>query len=121
LGADLVTVDQFSTLGGGVALFDLGAVPGKPCVSFVEQLQCLLDHFLGANEQDSRGARCIGAPILDAEGRVRAAISLSGPAARVKAVRDVEIAKALAEACRQISTLLGYTAGFTGRVEEGLR
>src|SRR5208337_1723523 len=48
LGANLVTVDEFSTLGGGVALFDLGAVLGEPRVSFVQQLKSLLDHFLGA-------------------------------------------------------------------------
>jgi DNA-binding IclR family transcriptional regulator len=64
------------------------------------------------NEEDSRGARCIAAPIFDPEGGVRAAISLSGPAARVKPGRDAEIAKAVTEACRQISTLLGHAKGF---------
>ncbi len=73
------------------------------------------------NEEDSRGARCIGAPILDPDGNVRAAISLSGPAARVRPARDAEIAKALTEACRRISTLLGYSAGLAGRVGQGVR
>jgi DNA-binding IclR family transcriptional regulator len=73
------------------------------------------------NEEDSRGARCVAAPILGPEGGVRAAISLSGPAARVKPGRDAEIAKALMEACKRISTLLGYTAGFAGRVGQGVR
>jgi len=73
------------------------------------------------NEEDSRGARCIAAPILDPEGDVRAAISLSGPATRVKPVRDAEIAKAVMEACKRISTLLGYTAGFTGKLGRGVR
>jgi DNA-binding IclR family transcriptional regulator len=73
------------------------------------------------NEEDSRGARCIAAPILDPEGRVCAAVSLSGPAIRVKPARDAEIAKALTEACKQISTLLGYTAGFQGRGGQGVR
>ncbi len=73
------------------------------------------------NEEDSRGARCIGAPILDPEGSVRAAISLSGPAARVKPARDAEIAKAVMETCKRISTLLGYTAGYTRRVGQGVR
>jgi DNA-binding IclR family transcriptional regulator len=59
--------------------------------------------------EDSQGARCIGAPILDPQGHVCAAISLSGPAMRVKLARDKEIAKALMETCREISTLLGYT------------
>jgi DNA-binding IclR family transcriptional regulator len=73
------------------------------------------------NEEDSRGARCIGAPILDPEGRVRAAISISGPAVRVKPARDAEMAKALMEACKRISTLLGYTTGYTTRVGQGVR
>jgi DNA-binding IclR family transcriptional regulator len=73
------------------------------------------------NEEDSRGARCIAAPILDSEVRVCAALSLSGPATRVKPARDAEIAKAVMEACKRISTLLGYTAGFRGRVGQGVR
>jgi DNA-binding IclR family transcriptional regulator len=66
------------------------------------------------NEEDSRGARCIAAPILDLVGRLCAAISLSGPAARVKPARDAEIAKAVMEACKRISTLLGYAKGTRG-------
>jgi IclR family acetate operon transcriptional repressor len=62
------------------------------------------------NGEDSQGARCIAAPIFDPEGRVCAAISLSGPGIRVKPARDKEIAKALTEACKRISTLLGYTS-----------
>jgi DNA-binding IclR family transcriptional regulator len=73
------------------------------------------------NEEDSRGARCVGAPILDPEGGVCASISLSGPAARVRPARDTETAKALMEACKRISTLLGYAAGFAGRVGGGMR
>jgi DNA-binding IclR family transcriptional regulator len=73
------------------------------------------------NEEDSRGARCIAAPIFDPEGGVGAAISLSGPATRVRPARDAEIAKALTEACGRISTLLGYAKGFAGRVGTGVR
>jgi len=71
------------------------------------------------NEEDSSGARCIAAPIVDPEGHICAAMSLSGPAIRVKPVRDKEIAKALMEACKQISTLLRHTPGFAGRVGQG--
>jgi DNA-binding IclR family transcriptional regulator len=65
--------------------------------------------------EDSPGARCIAAPILDPDGRVRAAISLSGPAARVHRAGDAERVKALTDASKQISTLLGYTKGFAER------
>lgn len=63
------------------------------------------------NEEDSRGARCLGAPILDPAGGVVAALSISGPASRVHPGRDREIAEALMDACGQISKLLGYGAG----------
>jgi DNA-binding IclR family transcriptional regulator len=62
------------------------------------------------SEEDSSGARCIAAPILDPQGHVCASISLSGPAIRVKPARDKDIAKALMEACKQISTLLRHTS-----------
>ena len=73
------------------------------------------------NGEDSPGARCIGAPILDPQNRVCAALSISGPAIRVRPARDKEIAKALTEACKQISTLLSHTAGFPGRAVQGAR
>ncbi len=71
------------------------------------------------NEEDSQGARCVAAPILDTTGNVIAAISISGPAARVHPGRHCEIAEALMKSCQQISTLLGYTlrmakSGVTG-------
>jgi IclR family acetate operon transcriptional repressor len=71
--------------------------------------------------EDSFGARCIAAPIFHPEGRVHAAISLSGPAARVRPEGDAEKVKALTDACRQISTLLGYTRGSAERGNKGAR
>ncbi len=71
--------------------------------------------------EDSQGARCIGAPILDPQGHVCAAISLSGPAMRVKSARDKEIAKALMDTCREISTLLGYTGRLVVKGPSGSR
>jgi DNA-binding IclR family transcriptional regulator len=71
--------------------------------------------------EDSQGARCIGAPILDPQGQVCAAISISGPAMRVKPSRDKEIANALMETCREISTLLGYTGRLADKVLSGGR
>ncbi len=69
--------------------------------------------------EDSPGARCIAAPILDPDGHVRAALSLSGPAARIQPGGDAEKVKALTDACREISTLLGYTKGFAERRSKG--
>jgi len=63
------------------------------------------------NQEDSRGARCLAAPIWTPAGDVRAAISISGPAARMIPRRDREIAEALLETCGKIARLLGYTTG----------
>lgn len=62
------------------------------------------------NEEDSRGARCVGVPVLGVNAKVVAALSISGPASRVAASRDREFSDALKQAARQISTLLGYTS-----------
>ncbi|MGH9407240.1 MAG: IclR family transcriptional regulator [Terriglobia bacterium] len=66
---------------------------------------CALD-----NEEDSPGVRCIAAPVLGSDGRVQAAISISGPATRVKPSRDAEFAKALTETAAQLTTLTAYSS-----------
>ncbi len=65
--------------------------------------------FAVDNEEDSRGVRCVASPILDPEGKVHAAISLSAPVIRLDTGRDREICEALQEVCGQLSRLLGYT------------
>ncbi len=62
------------------------------------------------NGEDSEGARCFGAAILDSEGKAIAAMSISGPAARMDRIPEREIGASLVAACRDISTLLGYTS-----------
>ncbi len=61
------------------------------------------------NMEDSEGARCLGAPIFDGDGRGVAALSISGPVSRVRRARDPEMTAALVTVCRQISKLLGYS------------
>jgi IclR family acetate operon transcriptional repressor len=57
----------------------------------------------------------VGAPIYDHSGRVVAAVSISGPAARMPRRREPEIARMLMETCAEISRALG----FRGRVTSG--
>jgi IclR family acetate operon transcriptional repressor len=52
-------------------------------------------------------ASCIGAPIFGADGRVVAAISLSGPTSRIRAMKSTAV-PVLVEACHAISRALGY-------------
>ncbi len=57
--------------------------------------------------EDVEGAACIGAPIFDATNKPIAAISVSGPAQRITSRRD-EIARALTQACEEISMHFGW-------------
>jgi IclR family transcriptional regulator, acetate operon repressor len=50
----------------------------------------------------------IGAPIYDHRGHIVAAISISGPAARMPRRREPELAQMLMDACARISHALGY-------------
>ena len=62
------------------------------------------------NGEDSDGAKCFGAAILNAEGKAIAAMSISGPAIRMDRIPERSIGANLMGACRDISTLLGYTS-----------
>lgn len=73
------------------------------------------------NEEDSRGIRCLAAPILDTRGNAVAALSLSAPAVRLQPEKDREVTQALKEACARISTLRGYTAATPHRVLQEVR
>ena len=52
--------------------------------------------------------RCVGAPIRDREGRTFAAISVSGPAHRLRPGRDREVARRVMAIAEEISSRLGY-------------
>lgn len=62
------------------------------------------------NGEDSDGAKCYGAAIVNAEGKALAAMSISGPALRMDRVPERSIGASLIGACRDISMLLGYTS-----------
>jgi len=60
------------------------------------------------NGETELDASCLGAPIFVAGGQVIAAISLSGPASRVRAMQ-VAAARSLVERCASISRALGHS------------
>ena len=62
------------------------------------------------NGEDSDGARCFGAAILNLEGKAVAAMSISGPALRMDRISERELGGHLMDACRNISTVLSYTS-----------
>jgi IclR family acetate operon transcriptional repressor len=65
------------------------------------------------NEENEIGARCVGVPILDANGRPLAAISISGPAGRIDEAALGAIADRLWSASREISARLGHEIAAT--------
>ena len=62
------------------------------------------------DEEAEAGARCIGAAIFGADGRVVGAISVSGPVSRVSKERLPFFQAEIGKAAREISSLLGYRA-----------
>jgi DNA-binding IclR family transcriptional regulator len=59
------------------------------------------------DEEAVTGARCVGAAILDANGKVAGGISISGPIARINKTNLASIAKTVKLAALEISTRLG--------------
>lgn len=63
------------------------------------------------NEECELGARCVAAPIYNYEGKIVAAISLSGPVSRMTAGRVAEIVPSLLAAAQEVSKILAYQQG----------
>ncbi|HJZ46070.1 MAG TPA: IclR family transcriptional regulator [Roseiflexaceae bacterium] len=62
----------------------------------------------------------VAAPIYDHQGRIVAALSISGPAARMPRRRETELARMLIEACAEVSRALGYQERATERQGDGV-
>jgi hypothetical protein len=74
------------------------------------------------DEEAVSGARCIGAAILDANGKVAGGISISGPTARINKTNLVSLAKTVKLAALEIFARLGLpkkvdavTSGYSRR------
>lgn len=61
------------------------------------------------NEEYALGANCIGAPVYDHEGRIIAALTVSGPAERIKGNLDALVEKVTSNA-QAVSEAMGYLA-----------
>jgi len=60
------------------------------------------------DEEIEDGVRCVGAPILNSDGRAIAAISISGPTFRLTRSKVPSIARKIIACCANISKSLGY-------------
>jgi len=74
-----------------------------------KQLQIVRSREYAVDDQETeRGARCVASIVFDSEGTPLAAISVSGPVTHVSSRRVKEIAHAVIEVCREISSQLGH-------------
>ena len=69
---------------------------------------CASRRFALDDEEVVTGARCIGAAIVDANGKVAAGISVSGPVVRLSSEKIPHVARAVCLAAEEISKKLGY-------------
>ncbi len=63
------------------------------------------------DEENEVGARCVGVAVTDVSGRPQAALSVSGPAARVFDSTIDDIGRRLLEAAEELASLMGWRAG----------
>ena len=61
------------------------------------------------DEESSEGGRCVGAAILDADGRPIGAIRISGPASRITLDAVPAIGSTISNAARDVSAALGFS------------
>lgn len=64
--------------------------------------------FAVDDEENEEGARCIGAPIFDRDGRLAGAVSLSAPISRLNERQVPKVGAAVVQAANDISARLGY-------------
>ena len=69
--------------------------------------------YATAYEELEAHLHAVASPIYDHGGRLAAALSISGPAARMPPRRERELARMLAEACAEISRAQGHRAQVT--------
>jgi len=78
--------------------------------AFAAELQQVREQGYAVDNIESEpGVRCVAAPIRDYSGCVIAAVSISGPAARVNPARDKELSAAVRRTALDISERLGYS------------
>lgn len=61
------------------------------------------------DQEHAKGVRCVAAPVFDEGGRALAAVSLSGPTARITDERVPMLGQKVAESARQITVDIGGT------------
>lgn len=78
----------------------------------VEHLELVRTQGFAVDDvENEEGIRCVGAPVFDHTGHVKAAVSISGPAYRLSSSRLQELSQPVIKAGMAISNKLGYLPG----------
>ena len=84
-------------------------------VQFRQELESVRGQGYAVDDEETTlGARCVSAPILNARREVVAAISVSGPIARISSTQVPALAQAVMSAAAAISVGLGFTPSGPG-------
>ena len=112
LGKAIVAFSPAEELDGELNSLRLERVSKRTITSlprFRRELAKVVQHGYAVDDEEAEsGARCASAPIFDRSGKVAAAISVSGPVARVNYSRLQMFAHAVRNGARVISQRLGY-------------
>jgi IclR family KDG regulon transcriptional repressor len=80
-------------------------------IRFFSELQAIRETgYAIDNEEFEVGLRCVAAPVRDSEGEVIAALSIAGPAFRMRDDRITALSLAVVQAAARLSASLGYDA-----------
>jgi DNA-binding IclR family transcriptional regulator len=89
-------------------------------VQFRQELEKIRRQGYAVDDEEAvQGARCVSAPILNADREPIAAVSVSGPVTRVSPNQVAALAGAVTSAARAISTAMGFSQGEPGTVNRG--
>ena len=100
---------------GDVALFEAEGSPEKarsqPLALASELQRVRTVGYAYDNEEHEAGVRCVAAPVFDAQGRVAAAVSVSGPGVRLTDARMEGLRSLVVGSAGEISAKLGFGDG----------
>lgn len=77
-----------------------------------KELEMTYNRGYGEDDQEYiEGLRCVAAPILNHEGKIVAALSISGPVSRMQSDKLEQCKRSLLSTCDEISVKMGYEKG----------
>ncbi|MGH3342726.1 MAG: IclR family transcriptional regulator [Carbonactinosporaceae bacterium] len=97
--------EYVESLGGGLPSYTPHTVTSVPALR--KEIEVTRDRGYSLDDEESiTGVRCVGAPIINAQGRARAAAAIQAPSVRLPDARIDKLAEEIVTAAAEISDLL---------------